>query len=734
MSRRPLCLAGMLVVLWIIVMKMAGMFEETSLPDSLKDKMVKVQGQVYRQEKSKNLLYLKNIMIISNNEESEFSDLDFNILVYTKEETDYKIGNTIAVSGNGMEPTAASNPGQFDQKAYYRVQGIRMIVKKAKTVLLDDACHEYLEFLAGLREAFGESLSLSAGEADGAVLSAMIVGDKAEMEAEVKKLYQAAGISHILAISGLHISLIGMGLYRCLRKIIGGFWLPGSISTVMMISYIILTGGAVSAIRAVIMFLVYLGAQLLGRTYDLLSGLSLAGILILLSEPRYLFQAGFQLSFLAIVGICIVYPVLCKLFLSRDKKSKIGENFMVSLSIQIVTLPCVLFWFYEFAVCSVVVNLLVIPLAGIVMASGIAAGAVGLLTPTAGAVVAAPAHYVLMLYEKVGEWSEKLTGRLGVWGAPDGWKIILYYGVLAGILAMTGFKKIPINWKSKVIYIFIQMSVLSLLWFRPVEGMTVTFLDVGQGDSIFWQNPNGNTYLCDGGSSGVSKVGEYRIEPFLKWNGTARLDYLFVTHMDADHISGIQEMLESHPGELDIGQLVLPTIVTDGEAYQELVLLAEQKQIPVLYLKRGDILRDGEVTVRCLWPIADTAVTKDRRNENSMVLYLEYGALTVLLTGDLEKDGEEAMIREGSLGEVMILKAGHHGSNGATGKNLLECIKPKAAVLSYGADNTYGHPHAEVLERLHAAGGAVYETAVSGAVIVKSDGEEVEIRGFMNVP
>lgn len=732
MRHRPVCLFALLIILWALAA--AGMNPYPLLlavPSELEGTRLCLSGEVYRlEQKETNLcIYLKHIS------QNKFQ-YQGNIAVYTKTEIPLSIGNRIYAEGDCRIPKKPSNPGQFDMAAYYGIQGIGIQLQNSRVRLLDDREAPVFQMLHCLRQSFRKGLERVLGSEDAGLMSAMLLGEKSGMDQNLKKLYQAGGISHILAISGLHISLIGMGLYRILRKLLGGFWLPCSLSAVVLILYGVLTGMPVSARRAILMFLVYLGAQLLGRTYDLLSGLALAGILILLKEPLYLFQAGFQLSFLSIVGIGVVYPVLAE----GKGRCPFADAIRISVSIQLTTLPCTLYWFGQTALPGPVINLAVLPLAGFAMASAGVGTLIGFWRTGIGMIAAAPCHYILWLYKKLCLRGAGVAAGTGVWGSPQAWRILAYYLILASALAVLFVLQKRENKKNKKkkqkkqkkgslplrewgIQAAAVLLCLLLMWMKVPGELEITFLDVGQGDSIFWKSPGGTAYLCDGGSSDVSKTGEYRIEPFLKWHGEGRLDYLILTHMDADHINGARELLEPDPGGVLVGHLILPEIDTDDPAYEELKKMAEMAGIPVSCLGAGDVIRDGDLEITCLFPEKGSLVREENKNEYSLVLLLEYGAFRALLTGDLEGSGEEELVRRKTIPPVTLLKAGHHGSSGATGHLLLDMIRPKETVISYGEGNSYGHPHKELVQRLKGTGCEIYETARDGAVTFRSNGK-----------
>ena len=738
MRARPMCLAGLIAAIWVLLLAGSGKLPLPKAPPGLEGKRISLTGQVYRVEQKKASLwiYLNHI----SSKSFEPSQYQSNVAVMLKSEEKPAIGSLVLAGGVCQIPPEPTNPGEFDMASYYGNQGIGIQLMEGEIQVLKEGRQYLGQALNDLRESFQESLYRVLGERDGGLLGAMLLGEKSGLEEEVKALYQAGGISHILAISGLHISLIGMGLYRLFRRIFGGFLLPGAVSGACLLLYGVLIGMPVSAMRAIIMFFVYLGAQILGRTYDLLSALSLAGILILLREPRYLFQASFQLSFLSILGIGLVYPAMKPV---GGRLPKWLDGLILSLSIQLITLPCTLYWFGQTSLFGPLFNLAVLPLAGLVMVSGFLGGAVGYIWIGGGMMAAAPCHYVLRFYEGLCVFAGRAGAGRGVWGAPKEWKIVLYYLVLVSAIgALFLLKERQKNRqgreqpgkKERLISIGVRLSAtgicLGLMAAKLPGGLQMTFLDVGQGDGIFWQSGEGTTYLCDGGSSSVSQVGKYRLESFLKWKGVGRLDYLILTHMDADHINGAEYLLTPSPGGITVGCLVLPDIVTEDEDYATLVGLAKKAGTAVRYLSGGVVLRDGELEIQCLYPEKESRVGEEDRNTYSLVLQLVYGDFCALLTGDLEGEGERALLESGQLADADLLKVAHHGSKGSTSEEFLKQVRPEQAVLSYGEHNRYGHPHRELLERLKEAGCRIYETAEDGAITVQSDGEQYWIETY----
>ena len=262
----------------------------------------------------------------------------------------------------------------------------------------------------------------------------------------------------------------------------------------------------------------------------------------------------------------------------------------------------------------------------------------------------------------------------------------------------------------RIFFIIFALCILCFPFHRPVE---VTFLDVGQGDAVFLRTDAGTTCLIDGGSTTVSDVGTYRLLPFLKSRGVSSLDYLFLSHMDADHINGAEELLKDQFRGIPIRHLCLSALPGD-ETRERLEKEARLFGTELCYISRGTVFREKGAEIRCLSPVKDQK--KEDENENSEVLMVEISGLRILFTGDLGEEGEQELLEAGTDLRAAVLKVGHHGSRFSTGEDFLEAVSPGFAVISCAEDNRYGHPAPETVERLERAGCRIFYTMKSGAV------------------
>jgi competence protein ComEC len=654
-----------------------------------------------------------------------------NIIVYVSDEQNYRVGNGITAQGILKKFSVATNPGQFNEQQYYLIENIDFKLMAERVRISDPGYSRYHAFLAEIKNSLIDSYCRLLGEREAGTLIAMLLGEKYLLEEEIKQLYQENGISHILAISGLHISLIGMGAFWLLRKC----RLPQPVSVfltlVLIYSYGELTNFSVSTGRAVVMTAVGLMALILGRTYDILSAAAFSAMVILLLNPLQIRSAGFLLSYSAVLGIAVILPGLRLLF---PGKNPVTAGFFISLSAMLATAPPLLWFFGQFPVYSILTNLFILPFVTVLTLTSFLAGILGIVSPGLGVFAVGGAYYILKLYELICKGVTLLPGHLLTVGRPKA------ISVLLSLLFMLLFAWASGKYRKKYTVLLLAISLLPLFLREHPKGLEINLLDVGQGDGIFMESREGTTYLIDGGSSDTDQLGTYRIIPFLTARGTGRLDYVIVTHADWDHISGLSEIIGQEL--IPVGCLILPLIDKKEEAYLRLESLAMEKKIPVRYMRAGDFIRDGKMNIDCLHPAPGFTVTS--ANSYSVVLSVTYGDFDILLTGDLEGIGEELLIqrlqeeyapKERGIAPAKsyeVLKVAHHGSRNSTPEELLQVITPDYALISCGRNNWYGHPHPELLARLKKAGSRIIATYEKGAISIRTDGTKLEIESFLD--
>lgn len=690
------------------------------------------------------------------NEMQEIFGKNASTLCYLEKDTTLpKAGSYVRVFGEVSPFLQATNPGEFDVAAYYRRKDCLFALRKTKITAQTKNYGRLEEFLSQLRYESEALFRKLLGEKNGATASAMVLGRKKGMDSEVKALYQGAGISHLLAISGLHLSLIGAGLFGLLKKVRLPVALSAGISTWILIVYAQLTGMGISTRRALVMFLLFLAAGLLKRTPDLPTSLAVAALLLLVPKPQRILDAGFQLSFSAVIGIAVMIPVLqdgweeaapslrvtdgvagwniARTAIARACRL-LRKNILAGLGITMTMLPFLLIHFYEWSPWSVLLNLAVIPLMGILLPCLIGLQLVARLTALAHC-LELPQHLlctaieaIFSCYEQLCRFTTTLPGSILHTGYPT-WQALAVYtnGLIA--LAVSGKKLRP------HLRLAAAVCLMGIFLIRLPGELNVTMLDVGQGECVGIETREHHVYLVDAGSTSKKKTGQYQIIPWLKYIGTRSVEGIFITHWDEDHISAVGELLEwSKSSRVKIRRIFLPDVALKDEVLETLLQQIEEAEVSVEYLSAGEHMTDGALQISCLHPYAKK-VPEDR-NDSSLVLRLSQGDFQMLLTGDLEKSGEDWLVEQARPAtqnplRCTILDAGHHGASNATGEALLDLAQPGVVLISCGKNNRYGHPAPETLQRLEERGIRWYSTAEVGAIQVQVGKKKVKIKQYI---
>lgn len=716
---------------------------------------VELQGHIYKNQiKDKETVYYLDHVILRVEEHNYETHP---VLVHLSDELSQtkkslQLGTTAVFRGTLRQLRAAVNEGGYDEKRYYASLGIDYHLDAAEVLSVHGHRNVLAESLQSLSEKLKQSFIKVFSEENAGILSAMLLGDKGVLERETNALFQQAGVAHILVVSGMHMSCIGMCVYRLLRRR-GGCLLSAGTAVAVLYLYGTMTCWGISAQRAFLMFLLSMLGKAAGRTYDVLTGLSLAVMFLLWENPMLIGNVGLQFSAAAILGVVLLAGQLRQIWeLRRQKKrmhavEKLRDVFCVSLGVQLGTLPLVLRTYYEVPLYGVLLNMLIVPLLGAVLCMGIICAGLGLVSLGVSQAAALPLELLLGAMRKAVALSLRLPGGRLVTGARSVKGIVLYYGVLVLLLFvvphllrqrnMSCVRRSGTGQGSLEVFHAIWRLVLAgglllllAVFLRPVSDKKLcAFLDVGQGDGVYLQAENGTDLFLDGGSSSKQQLGSYTILPFLKYNGIGSIDYWLVSHYDTDHVSGLIEILEA---DYPIRCLVLPRRDSASSNYIEILELAEAKGIEILYLGQGDRLQLGEDTLWCLAPEGEEAFreTEGRtgegeappdENESCLAIYYDGAKLQGIFAGDVGVDTEERILEKNPClkrvdGTRLIVKADHHGSDYSNGELWLTALSPEYCVVSCGANNRYGHPGAEAVGRMEQAAREIHYTMEEGQI------------------
>ena len=625
-------------------------------------------------------------------------------------------GDRLIVRGSWKRFDKASNRGVYDAWEANSAVGLYGEVFPESLEVLHRGCR-ILKGLSEVKKQMTEVYSAVLDERNAGVLCGIMFGDKQRMAPDLKELYQSQGIGHLFAVSGLHMSMAGVGIYKLLRRLTVTSRMAFIVSLALMTAYSFICGTPLSCIRAVLMAGMLMTSEMLGRSYDGLSALALAAVWILWKYPKALTSFGVLMSFGA-VGILIGFvPLIVK----YGRCKKLSAAIVPTLCVSLFTMPIVSWFLYEIPIYSVILNVLLLSFMGILFAMAAIGGIAGMLWLPAGHFLIGIVYYLLQFYEAVCTIASKLPFSTIVTGRPV-WQAMLLGCIIFPALYAAAVKKC--HGKTLTFGVICMVLVFFVFGYPKVPSEArIIFIDVGQGDCALVSMPDGTNWMIDGGSSSEKSVGRYTIEKVLKYYGISRLDGAFLSHMDSDHTNGIVELMDfGYP----IERLYVPKVCPSWQKLEAVASVAEKNGTKVEVMTTERSLCTAKSTgkragtfkwkIECLHPSSD--FQSDDDNEASMVLLLYIEDFKFLFTGDAEAGAEAAMLER--LPDIHLLKVGHHGSKYSSSAKFLEKVKPETAVISCGKDNRYGHPHDQVLERLKNIGCSSFITGENGADTEKS--------------
>lgn len=695
-----------------------------------------------------------------------------------------RYGDRLSVLARLRTVRGFHNPGSFDREARARREGAIYYasIKAAELVerMPGRRGHWWMAALHTLRLKLLDRLdALIPPEAPAnGLLRAMLLGDRSGLDRRISEDFQKTGTYHALVVAGLHTGAIA-GL---LMLLLGLLRVPALPATVLAVSglagYVVLAGGNVPTLRAAVMFSLYLLARLVYRERALLNTIAAAALLLLLVHPADLNDAGFQLSFFAVLLIAgIAVPWIERSSapyrraiadldnLDRDLQLapkqaqfrielrmmrqalrekvppwfflravragiRVWELVVVAVVLQVGFLLPMSVYFHRAGWVAVAANLFIVPLLGLVVPLGAVVLAVALVSTTVAGLLAIPLAALVEMMVAVARWHAALgLASLRV-PVPPAWLVMLF--LAATLLVAASLLAGRMRWATAGGVALLTAAVL-ITWHPfapqvPRGELEMTALDVGQGDALLVVAPPGKVLVTDcGGLPGPLAIdtGEQIVAPYLWSRGIRRIDVLAITHAHQDHVGGFQHLLANFP----IGEIWLPPSL-GSEAYADLIEAAEARHIPLRMHWRGETASLGETAIAFLSPGPEYRPGRRPQNNDSLVMSIRYGGRTMLLAGDVERKMEMEMLQEGAQLRADLLKVPHHGSKTSNSSEFLSAVRAPYGVISVAVNSPFGHPHQEALDRLEAAQTRVFRTDQDGAVTWITDGRRIRLSTF----
>ncbi len=639
-------------------------------------------------------------------------------------------GREIKITGTLSEPRNQRNPGEFDYKKYLNRKGVAAVFSTYKTdnvIVSGNSSDISKSFIYKIRMSINDKIMHLYDHKTAGLLRGLLLADRSQIDYSDKESFINAGVIHILAVSGLHVGYIILIFLFLFSRL--NIYLRYIFTSTGLIFFLLITNSPPSVFRAVAMALVLIVSLITNRSYNGYNAIAFSALIILIINPNELFSAGFQLSFTAVISILYFYPIFQRVILDWNIKSKTIKAILlfvcVSVAAQIGTLPITIIYFQKLSLVSIFANLIVIPLAGVIVGLGI-------LT----IVVSYFWYWLALVYAEV----TKLCSEFLFWfvskaaGLKHSYILInhftnldiLFYFVFLVIIIIL-FKKFP-NVKTRIV--FFILIVLNYAVFTSLNNtsilaenkLSIVGIDVGQGDSFLIKFPDGKAALIDAGNATPNYDNGIRtIYPLLRYLDIDAIDYAFITHIDADHYAGYLSLFEKGI----IKKVFKPELDTSQKRDIDLEKKIRQNKIPIRYYGKS-ILKIDNARIYLLNNFGAADYYNLSNNNRSGFMKLVFGNTSYLFTGDAGIIAENYYVdMYGDFLKSDLLKVGHHGSKTSTGSKFLNYVSPKYALISAGLKNKFNHPNKEVLNKLKAKNVDISRTDLEGAVIFESDGYSI---------
>jgi competence protein ComEC len=646
------------------------------------------------------------------------------------------IGKWAVVRGEVTIPAERRNPGLFDYRLYLKSKGVRVILLCNSTQVVIQKEHSSFLFsqIASLKYGFMERLKQEMRPEAYGLMVGMLFGDCSFISDDVYESFQKNGVAHILSVSGIHVGIVYLYVSRLLgNRKTRGFYL---LTALVLLFYAALSEFSPSVVRSVVTIFIHMFSKIAYRRYDFMSCTCASALGMLIVNPFYLFNVGFQLSYMAVLCLASLLPWMDRRLRLMEEEGR--NELLISalrylgplLIIQLGMAPLTACLFNYFSVASFILNMPIIAISSIIIPLGICL---------------IPVSFVGGIFFGVGAQAAELMTDMMMWlnelfylpgigffntVSPPVFLLMIFFGFFF-FLSSEHFRILYQRQKKKIIALCCCLIIaasfpMSLIAGDDYRDADMVFLDVGQGDCLYIHTPEDRNLLIDGGGSLSYQVGEKILLPYLLKNGVRTVDLAIATHLHDDHYLGLKEL----SGRMKIQKLGL----YEANRVREKEILAGTglKSRNLLYLGEGDRIRiEPDIWIDVLYPekrdegeYQKLLLEEKDENRSSLILRVYYEGMTVLMTGDMGFDGEkELMDRYAGDSEALradVLKVGHHGSRYSTGDDFLDIVSPKIAVFQVGKNN-FGHPHPSVIDKCAKKGIIVYRNDKNGAIIFTKD-------------
>ena len=628
-----------------------------------------------------------------------------------------KYGDSLYIEGEFKQPEEARNYKGYNYKQYLKTKKIIGTVELEKAKILKSSNGS---FIHNIQKYIKDTINGTLTDEEGNLLLAILLGDKDKLSEDIQESFKTSNLSHMLAVSGAHVSYIILGLTYVLQNSIIGKKNGKIVCIIFLLAFMAITNFTPSVTRACIMAILTLFSSIIYRKSDVYTNISVAALITLIFNPYNLLDLGFQLSYGGTIGIIIFIKRI------QEKKSNskvinyIKQMALVSIYANIIIIPIMMYHFNTVSFTFIISNIMASPILGIIVITGFLFIITSITVKPLTSLIAIFIKPILSILIKISQICSKLPFSNILVVTPYMFNVISYYAI---ILYCIKSKK---NNKCKIIIcLLIVLILINFIIYIFPQKLRIFFIDVGQGDSTLIITPDKKTVLIDGGGSDSFDVGEKVLLPYLLDRRILKIDYVLISHFDTDHCGGILTIME----KVKVKNIIISEQAEHSENYERFKKLMIHKKIRLIEVKKGDKIKIGRYSeFKILFPTS-RLLSENPLNNNSIVAQFNYNNFKMLFTGDIEKLAEQQILKtEKAEIRADILKVAHHGSKTSSIPEFIKAVRPKIALIGVGKNNTFGHPNQQTIKNLENIKCRIYRTDLQGEIIIK-----IDQKGRMNV-
>ena len=628
-----------------------------------------------------------------------------------------KYGDSLYIEGEFKQPEEARNYKGYNYKQYLKTKKIIGTVELEKVKILKSSNGS---FIHNIQKYIRDTINGTLTDEEGNLLLAILLGDKDKLSEDIQESFKTSNLSHMLAVSGAHVSYIILGLTYVLQNSIIGKKNGKIVCIFFLLVFMAITNFTPSVTRACIMAILTLFSSIIYRKSDVYTNISVVALITLIFNPYSLLDLGFQLSYGGTIGIIIFIKRI------QEKKSNskvinyIKQMALVSIYANIIIIPIMMYHFNTVSFTFIISNIMASPILGIIVITGFLFIIASITVKPLTRLIAIFIKPILSILIKISQICSKLPFSNILVVTPYMFNVISYYAI---ILYCIKSKK---NNKCKIIIcLLIVLILINFIIYIFPQKLRIFFIDVGQGDSTLIITPDKKTVLIDGGGSDSFDVGKKVLLPYLLDRRILKIDYVLISHFDTDHCGGILTIME----KVKVKNIIISEQAEHSENYERFKKLMIHKKIRLIEVKKGDKIKIGRYSeFKILFPTS-RLLSENPLNNNSIVAQFNYNNFKMLFTGDIEKLAEQQILKaEKAEIRADILKVAHHGSKTSSIPEFIKAVKPKIALIGVGKNNTFGHPNQQTIKNLENIKCRIYRTDLQGEIIIK-----IDQKGRMNV-